>query len=646
MKIDKLAIRNFKGIKSLDIEANGKSLKIYGDNATGKTTVLDSFLWLLFGKDSSNRNNFAIKPLDESGQELSGLDSEVEATLIVADKPMKLKRVYREVWTKKRGSSKAEYTGNTTDYFIDEVPKKASEYNNAIKDICEENIFKLITSPVYFNEQLHWKERREILLEMAGDVSDEDVVKKNPDLKKLDLEGRSISDHKKVIAAKRKKLNEEIEKIPVRIDEASRSIDEVDDKEIDKAKKEIKKVEKEISSLEKKLKDTESGDISKLEKEVAEFETKIIKIENRYEKEKKEALKELTITSDNHYLKIVDLKSKEVLKKKETEDLELEIGKLKNKLDAGREEYKKIKDEVFKFDQKDTCPACGQKLPEDKLENARQEAFKMLTESKEKRLKENVEAGKALKASYDDKKVQLTMAYKELGEITKTKSDHQEKKDKADRMLEEKKNNLSSVETDSEYLSIKTCIESNQKKIEEIKNQNKEVLSGIEKDLEETKLIKRELEKTISSEGVVEKAKKRIKELKDQEKVFAKEFEELENELYLCEKFIIARVELLEDKINSKFAWTKFKLFEVQINGGINECCEATREGVPYSDLNNASKINVGLDIINSLSGHYKFKAPVFIDNRESVVQLFHVDTKVISLIVSSEHTKLNVEVK
>ena len=86
-----------------------------------------------------------------------------------------------------------------------------------------------------------------------------------------------------------------------------------------------------------------------------------------------------------------------------------------------------------------------------------------------------------------------------------------------------------------------------------------------------------------------------------------------------------------------------FKMFEQQINGGEVECCECMVNGVPYSDVNTSGKIQAGIDIINALTDHYKINAPVFIDNRESIVRLPECKSQIINLIVK-EGQKLTVE--
>ena len=122
--------------------------------------------------------------------------------------------------------------------------------------------------------------------------------------------------------------------------------------------------------------------------------------------------------------------------------------------------------------------------------------------------------------------------------------------------------------------------------------------------------------------------------------------ENLEQQLYLTEQFIRTKVQLLEDRINNKFELARFKLFDVQINGAVVECCETTYRGVPYSSLNRGARINVGLDIIRTLSKHYGFNAPIWIDNAEAVTHLIEIDSQVIRLLVSEQDEKLRVEFK
>ena len=227
IKLQTLRLKNFKGCRNFVLDINGKSVNVYGDNGTFKTTIFDAWLWILFDKDSNhNKLGENVKTVGTSG-----LEHEVEAVISVNNKLMTLRKVYYEKYTKKRGQAVAEKTGNTTDYYINDVPVQLKEYNEHILSIIDPDTFKLLTSPLYFNEQLAWKQRRDVLINLAGDVTNEEVAAADPSLQKLlsVISDRSIDDHRKVIATKKATINKELEQIPHRTDEAVRALPNIDD---------------------------------------------------------------------------------------------------------------------------------------------------------------------------------------------------------------------------------------------------------------------------------------------------------------------------------------------------------------------------------------------------------------------------------
>ena len=167
IKIYNLKLKNFKGIKDLEIVFDGKDTNIYGRNATGKTTIFDAFKWLFFDKDSNDRKDFNIKTLDEKNNPIHYLEHEVEATLIIDGQDMNFKKMLKEKWIKKRGQEQQEFSGHETNYWIDEVPIKKKDYEEKINSIIPESLFKLITDPLFFNNQMSWKERRELLINIS-----------------------------------------------------------------------------------------------------------------------------------------------------------------------------------------------------------------------------------------------------------------------------------------------------------------------------------------------------------------------------------------------------------------------------------------------------------------------------------------------
>ena len=200
------------------------------------------------------------------------------------------------------------------------------------------------------------------------------------------------------------------------------------------------------------------------------------------------------------------------------------------------------------------------------------------------------------------------------------------------------------VESTPEYAKLSKQIEAIRAEIQELEVDNKEAVIIIQKEIDVISEDIGALEKTAAKLEAYYKGLGRIDELAAEERKLASEYEELERQIYLTEEFIRTKVQMLEGKINSKFRMARFKLFDVQVNGALAECCETTFNGVPYSNLNNGARIQIGLDIIRTLQAHYGFACPVWIDNRESVVQIPEMDCQIISLIVSEKDKKLRIE--
>ena len=222
LTITALSIRNFKGISDKRIELNGADAVISGRNASGKTTIYDAFLWLLFGKDSSGSATFAFKPLDADGNEIHNLETSVEAEILVDGASHTLRRVSTEKWTKPRGQAEHVFGGDTTAFWIDDVPRTMAEYKRFIDGLIPEAQFRLITNHTAFMAQKP-ADRRSVLVGMAGQGVDKKLAATMPEAFAA-LEGLSPEDARKKLREQRKRLNQEADTIPARIDELHRSI--------------------------------------------------------------------------------------------------------------------------------------------------------------------------------------------------------------------------------------------------------------------------------------------------------------------------------------------------------------------------------------------------------------------------------------
>lgn len=666
--LDKLTLINFKGLRNRTIEF-GPSTNIFGANESGKTTICDAFLWLLFGKDSTDREKFEIKTLDSRNNVIPKISHEVEGHFRIDGETAILKRVLEENWVKKRGTPEPVMDGNITSYFWNGVPQKQSEYQSKINTLVNEKAFKLLTNALYFNEVLKWEERRSVLMQIAGDITDADIASGDATYEKLmaEIGKESLSDFKKKLAAEKKKLKEALETLPTRIDEATRSMpDPIDfsivEKNIAGKKAELAQIEKEVSDTVAALKEKHEA-INGKQKEIHALNTQIAQKEHSIKsglQEKKSAreteISNLKRDSRNLNDELTRNKSDYLTAENRKKAIVTQQNQLRedwNKLNAQQSEILK---EEFVFDEsKCSCPTCKQRLPEENITQQKETLKKNFENDKTNRaktivakLKETTDTGKRLGDEINELDKKVT-------DLMKSNEDLLQKIQAiVDRVgeLEAENNKLSENESgelnnalafDEDLLALQSKVDNIQKEIDAINTpeqggdalkQSKINVQG-EIDL---------LNKQFNAREQIEKTKLRIADLEKEEKNLAQQIADLEGKEFVIQNFERAKSDALEGRVNGMFRYVRFKLFETQINGAEVPCCHTTYKGVPWSDLNTAGKIWAGLDIIAVLSEHYKVKAPIFLDNRESVTDIPETGSQIINLIVSPEDKTLRIE--
>lgn len=633
MKLTKLELLNFKGLKSFTINLNG-DVVIRGDNATGKTTVFDSVCWLLFGKDSLDRADFEIKTLD-GGEPIHKVNHEVTGTFTLDEGgTVELKRVYREKYSSPRGGE-VTLTGHTTDYFVDGVPKKEKEYKEIVSSLVDESIFKLITNPLYFNETYSWQNRRKLLLEMCGDIDDISVINSRDDLRRLAelLEGRTVDDHRKVVAAKKTAINKELDMIPVRIDEAMRNKPEIaSDKEklirdIETLSAGIDEVEKQKAIIQNGFSSTEKE--SKIRDIKRQLEVQSSKVLSDYHKQKQRL-------RDEYEASLTKLKMVEVDRDRcadRRDELNKEIERESKRIATLQSEFDTFNAQQFN---KESCPTCGQALPADK-QAALEAEFNTNKSKKLEEWKGLIESAVKLKANYEEQQEIMSSKIDSLTTEVSQYSDAYNVKFKEYEAYSEP-----NVEGDPVYTDLKAQLFLLE--IDDEPGSEAEELAKLDEELSSMKSKKAGLETELNKFKLIDDIDHRILELENQQQKLVAEKNALDEASFLMDEFIKAKINMLEENINSRFKLARFKMFNVMLNGNVEECCETTYKGVPYRSMNNAARINVGLDIINALTSYYKVNAPVFIDNAEAVTEFVPVNSQTIKLIVDESEPHLVVK--
>jgi DNA repair protein SbcC/Rad50 len=664
VKLQTLELENFKKIKSLKIDFKDET-NIHGANGIGKTTLFDAYNWLLFNKNSKYQSAFEIKTLTDDGEPIHNLEHSVTGVFNIDGELLELKKSYKENWTKKRGSETSELTGHTTKYFVNEVPKTLAEYKSIVDDILSEESQKILSDPLYFNTVMSWNNRRVILSELAGEISTDEVVKtmdsQNAEIiNEMLNSSKSLEDYKKEFTAKRKKVKEELETLPTRIDEAYKSMPESKDwkaieveiknnqvliesinkqlesksKQLDEQHKAVTDAKSKKFEVEQKLEILKRLSIEKSKASLNDLRTELEKTESSYREKRKDV-----IESTN---KLEDYKSEIESKEKTLSNLNsIREQLIKDFTDITNSKFEKLDESLI------SCPTCKRDFDIEKIEDVLVSATEKFEEVKADKLSKINKEGAELKAdrmlleqeistlkikinSEDENKIKLV---KELSEIeSKGKTLKSE--------LQDKETNLV-VDVSPEEIALQKEIESIVIPDINISDDNSELKISKAEIL--TSIIDK-LKIELHDKVIIDKQKERIAELESKQQVLAQEIASFEHKEIAIENFNKAKVDLIDKKVNSRFKIVKFKMFENQLNGGVNEICECTVDGVKINDVNNAMKINAGIDVINVLKEFYGVNSPIFIDNRESVTDILKTESQIINLVVDKDCKELEVK--
>lgn len=674
LKIRSLHMENFKGIKSLDVNFSNKT-SIKGQNAAGKTTVFDAFTWLLFNKNSAGEEKFNVRPLDKDGNRIDNVEIKVVAVLDVDGKEMELSKIQKQNWVKKRGTDTVTLQGNVNSFEIDGYPKSEADFKAYVSGLAQsEDMFKMLTNPQYFSS-LKWKDQRDILMRLATDVSDVELAQTDAKYAPLlgELEKAPSTDDirakfSKALSGWKKKQAE----IPVRIDEAEKSKIDVDVAEQELAKADLTR---RIAECDKKIENAGStlGDLRSKEMQLQFDMSGIAQTMNRELSNKRSIMDAELRDCKNeleHFAVTISLKEKQISdNEKAITDADAERKKLGEQYNS--EKAKAFDETPYLFDESKwifdesttVCSLCGQKLPADKIEQLKADFEERQTKAKED-AKRKLNDSKSDFITQKESNLEEIKAYgfakkNLIEELTKKNADLQMEIDSLKKQEQGTLTNkeelcklLSEIPEEADYSQNEEYVKLKAEHDKILADIAKLESEGADKVVTDLKAEKADLQAQLDEVNkVIAQAANnvaiddRIETLRDEQKEIGQKVADQEQMLYLLEEFIRFKLDKVSESINSHFKTVNFKLFEMQLNGGMKDCCECTVNGVPYSALNSGHRIVAGLDIIRSLSELYGVSVPIFVDNAESLNE-FNVpdmDAQLILLSVS-EDKQLKVE--
>lgn len=651
MKLLKLTLSMFKGIKEFELDCNGKNCDVYGDNAVGKTTLKDALTWLLFDKNSEDKKDFGIMRM-ENGTVVEKTEPTVEGIFCTEDgTTLSLKKVYKEKWSTPHGQLNEVMTGHTTDYFIDGVSKAAGAYKKFINSIIDEKRFKVLTEPRYFNEKLSKEERRAILLDIVGGVDQTEIINLNSELSELGtaLNGRTVEDFKLMTAASLKKTKKQIDEIAPAIRECENMKPPQDATNMGLYEAQEDRVRERIALINNQIAEAKAGKVDKtlLDKynekcrEKAEIEKEKA---NRLSVERRKLLSAAQEVERRKAGAEADLHTVESSISK----LQFDVDSYSRQRESLIDEFKAEKAKAMAIEEISTvCPVCGQDLPLDRIESAKHKQEEAVADF-------NLKRSEKLKAINDKGKAVLNEIVQVNTRLTTLTSQKEALEAECKKLMDEaaeKTKVLNDFDTSirpelPEVTKIKEEIAALEQQINTPDADVAVKITELEQGKAELQKELSEAQENIAACKQAQKIAMRIRRLKEDERDFSETFMELQKMLFLCDEYTRKLTEYIDSKVAEHFKIARFRLFRNNVtNEGVEDCCDVMMDGKPYESLNAAAQVEVGLDIINTLTQRYGLTAPVMIDNAESYTRLPDTgDLQVIRLIVSAADKELRVE--
>lgn len=630
-----LDLVHFKCFNVLHLDFHEGVNNIYGENAAGKTSVYDALMWLLFNKDSAGNARPDIKPHHAP----AGTMPEVTAVLEVDGEPIKLRKVLREKWEKPRGSSIERYAGDTRDYYIDDVPLAENEYKRRIAELIDERQFKLLTDVWAVTKGMHWKDRRTLLAEICGLPEDKQLLAAAPQFAELTekVGRRTVDEYKSVLMKQRKDMNANLNTLPVRVDECSRMVTELESLDFAAAHSESDRLQAERERVQ--------GELVKLANNTlaAQVRNELGALQNQ--------LRELEAENNAHLAsqrvpvedKTDELRRALSERKQDVDRLQSAINHEKQYIADGetrlndyRARWRAIDTEEFT---EAVCPTCHQPLPAEQVAEVR-EAFAAHQQQRKDAL---LEDSKLVKQGIAAAQERLANAETAL----KTAKDEVQKVrialDGYTPPVEITPENL--PDYDRRKGAILTLIADADKRNDRLTGDTEQERRRLETALSAVTAEKLRHDAVLAKEQTLADTRRRIAELQAEQRTAAAEVEQMDRLIAMCEEFTRYRVQAITESVNSRFRLTRWRLFTELVNGGLVDCCEPMdRNGSTFEGTNNAMKINIGMDIIDTLSVHFGRRVPLFVDNAESVTHLQPIGSQVVRLVVSEQDKELRIE--
>ena len=645
IQLNRMELRNFKGVSEAEYDFNADHTTISGDNATGKSTIFDAYLWCLFDKNQQG-NTPKVQPLDEQNEVRHRLTTSVRLYLTLDTCPLIVERTLKEDWVKPRGAAEMICKGTKSEYAINDVPLSKTQYNAKLEEILPLDRWFLL-SAVGIIPAMEQKTCRAALQQIAPAIDEDTLAAPYPAVAAARQRGLNIDELQATTKRQKTLAKQELDGIPAALDAQDRLRVEDDWAEIENqlqvTKTSIAHAQGEIDALQ-----TATVNEATLQQAAAQRQTiarltqqvsdRQMAAQNAYRQQRSTAEQELqNIAAETDSI----ARRLEIHRQASQRWLAL-INEQKSRIADLSEQWKAKNAEAYTAAQPTatTCPTCGQPLPPERIAEARAKAEQVWNEAKTASLHAIQAEAEACKQRID------TYAATDAEDARKDAADQAR--------LETLQQNHAAAEQTLANLRLPEAILAEDKPYQALLAQLQEATAAVaatqpQEDNSSTQAAIAQYKADIADLTAQQEALLRRLAARDTNERIAKErthLEERQRELadliaqaegveQQIQAYRKAKITAVENGVSSLFRMVRWKMYEPNItNDGEREICTALIDGVPYEQQNRATQVNAGIDIVNAFAQAYQISTPLFVDNAEAVTNLLPTNGQCITLEV------------
>lgn len=627
IEIKSMTLQNFKKVRSQHIDFS-HNMVISGANKVGKTTIYDAYLWAIFGVTS--KKNATVQPLDVNNEVIHHLETSVTVVLNYNDeREIKVQRILSENW-KGKGTTEEKLQSTTQERLINDVPLSQKDFNTKLEELCPLNKW-LVLSNINIFMSYKVDDRRKMLMSLAGELNEEELMKSYPLVYKGIIEDKKqLNDLLLQQNTTKKKADEELKLIPAKVQ--AQEVLRVD-ANFEELKTQKIKLDTDIAAIDAALEGVSEKDPEMEEylKKLQAYNEKVSKAQKAWQDTKIKAIDNLTKLISSASTALLEAKNLYTTNSKAYNNNKTSLAEVSIKFDNKIKEWNNANEKEFDYKQTDVCPVCGRPYTDDMKateyehavaeynENKSNILIKIQNEAAELKqrmlvLKGNINTYEQITKVQDKECVekaqlrynglinQRNEAYNQTWESTSEKVSFD--------------NELAEIEASKPNIKIDATIEENKEKKKTLTSLRDKLVNQIAGE-ETNKRIDAEKEKLNNRSIELSQIIADCSEVIRQIKAYKKE-----------------KINLVEEKVNSYFSLIRWKFYEQnKTNDDEKEICTAIdKDGIDYDNTNDGTVIDMGVDIISGISKASNIFVPLFVDRKESAEYIVHTEQQTICL--------------